>query len=102
MAKLLKADGAEQEVYPADGKKFTLSELRALCGGTVDIQMKPQWGRGARQVIVVNDNGKLCGLPVNARASELWRKWYPIARYPHNNDGILVGDVLVCGWNQIR
>jgi len=102
MAELIKADGTVEKVRPHDGKKFGLTELREMVGGTIDIQLKPAYGRGARQAIVVNDNGKLNGLPVNEVASKIWREWYPIEKYPYNNDGLIVGDVLVCGWQQIR
>lgn len=102
MARLIKADGTEKEVFPADGKKFGLTELREMIGGTIDIQLKPTRGHGAKQCMVVNDNGKLDDLPMNAAASKIWQEWYPIAEYPHNNDEMIVGDVLVCGWSQIQ
>lgn len=102
MARLIKADGTEKEVFPADGKKFGLAELREMIGGTIDIQLKPTRGRGAKQCMVVNDNGMLIGLELNEVASKIWSEWYPIGEYPHNNFGTIVGDVLVCGWSQIR
>lgn len=104
MAKLYLAEGKEMEISPNDGKKFTIKELQHLVGGTVDIQMKPRSGgkRGARQCMIVNDNGKLTGLPINAMASKIWQEWYPIDKYPLNNDQTIVGDVLVCGYNQVR
>ncbi len=105
MAKYLKADGTEQEILPVDGKKFTLNELRTLVGGTIDIQVNRGVGshrKGSKRCMVVNDNGKLDGSPVNEAASKIWREWYPIEIYPHNNDGTIVGDVLLCNVRQIR
>lgn len=91
-AEVLKADGSRIVVEPNNGKSFTLEELRSIVGGTIDIQKLPKTGGK----VVVNDNGELDGLPVNEAASALWRENYPIEEYPHNNDGTLVGDVLVC------
>lgn len=98
----MKVDGTETEVMPKDGKKFDLSELREMVGGTIDIQVEPTRGRGAKRAMVVNDNGVLIGLEINEAASKIWREWYPLAEYPHNNYGTIVGNVLLCGWNQIR
>lgn len=93
----------QEEVSPADGKRFTLTELREFVGGTIDIQRKPREKRGGPQmVMVVNDNGKLEGLPYNEAASKIWREWYPIEKYPINNDQTIVGTVLVCSANQVR
>lgn len=52
--------------------------------------------------MVVNDNGKLDGMPVNEEASKIWREWYPIEKYPHNNDEMIVGDVLMCSAKEMR
>lgn len=107
MAKLyrVREDGTEtaEDVSPADGKKFTLKELQGFVGGTIDIQYRPRTkGSGPVMGMVVNDNGKLIGLPKNEAASKIWREWYPIEKYPMNNDETIVGNVLVCSMNQVR
>jgi len=102
MAKLIKVDGTEKKVFPVNGKKFGLTELREMIGGTIQIQLKPTRGRGAKQCIVINDNGQLIGLEINKKASEIWREWYPNGECPYNDYKKLVGDVLLCGWNQIQ
>lgn len=90
-AQLLTTDGTVTDIAPANGKDFKLKELYALVGSPVDFARLPS-GR----VMVVNDNGKLTGLPVNLQASRVWQHEYPIEKYPHNNDQTIVGDVIVC------
>ena len=89
-ALLIQADGAEQTVKPKDGKKFSLKELQGYVGGLVQFVPLPD-GR----TLVCNDEGKLIGLPVNNVATDLWKKLYPIEKYPIGNDSLVVGDVLV-------
>ena len=91
-ALLLKTDGQQIEVKPANGTDFTLEELYQYCGSPVDIQRLPKTGG----IMVVNDEAKLTGLPINVEASKLWLKNYPLDEFPINNHGTIAGDVLVC------
>ncbi len=90
---------SESDVFPANGKSFTLEELRRFVGGTIDLQLlkstQNKW-------LILNDNGKLDGLPLNEIASEMWQKEYPIDKFPYNNDGAIVGDVLISPRRYIR
>ena len=85
---LLKTDGTEKVITPK--KRFTLKQLQTFVGGSIDIQSLPD-GRE----IVLNDEGKLIGLPINDLATKIWKEQYPIEKYPFNNDGLIVGDVLI-------
>lgn len=100
MAQWIKTDGSTQEVEPANGKAFTLEELQAFVQGTGqngwDSKTITMVTFPSGKILVANDNGKLIGLPYNREASLLWQEEFPIEDYPHNNDGILVGNVLVC------
>ncbi|MFA5168847.1 MAG: DUF3846 domain-containing protein [Candidatus Omnitrophota bacterium] len=87
---LITTDTKVKIVEPKDGKRFTLEELQGFVGGRVDIQTLPDFS-----VIYVNDDGKNIGLPKNAIATEIWKAAYPIEKYPHNNDQLIVGDVLI-------
>jgi len=74
MALILRTDGSEEEVSPASGKTFSLEELQTIVGeGTVEgrgyIEIVPC--KDKKHIIVLNEEGKLLGLPINARASEL-------------------------------
>lgn len=89
MAQFIKTDGVVEEIKP-ERDSFTLYELQKYVGGMVEIVGLPS----GRQ-LVVNEEGKLTGLPENEKATELWKAEYPIATYPHNNDELIVGDVLL-------
>lgn len=79
--KLIKADGTIVD-YPPAGKTYTLEEMQKAVGGYIEIVHA---GR-SQTLIVLNEEGKLQGLPVNNKATEL---------YGNPND-VVVGDVLVC------
>lgn len=72
MARLLGADGSETKVA-ANGKKFSLVELQAYVGGY--IQVLDHWvtvlGKRQRVRMIINEEGKLRGLPYNKVATEL-------------------------------
>jgi hypothetical protein len=85
VATLLRADGTEEEVLPENGGQFSTNELRFFVGGLPEVVYL-----GNDTVIVVNDEGHLIGLPLNRRASSLYRHT-PI-----------VGDVLFCSRSMIR
>ena len=83
MAQIIKTTGEIIETEPSNGTDFSLTELQAVVGGFIEVVHLPD-GR----LMVVNEEGKLNGLPVNPKASEL---------YPD----IIVGDVLVCEYYEI-
>src|SRR5712692_148041 len=74
MATIYRPDGTNQEVQPANGRSFTLDELQLIVGEGTDegrgyIEIVPCKDR--KHILVLNEEGKLLGLPINARASEL-------------------------------
>ena len=86
MAKWIKADGNVVDVSPKNaGKCFTLEELKSFVGGWIEcihVSLK--------QVMVINEEGKLMNLPYNAVAAEAFR----MAFQP--TDDFIVGDALLC------
>ena len=82
-------------IFPKKKSGFTLEEWYELIGGSpVDMVPLP----GGRE-LVVHDEGKLMGLAKNERATKIWKHVYPIEFYPHNNDELIVGNVLIGGRN---
>ena len=77
--KLLKPDGSVED-YPPAGKTYTLEELQKAVGGYIEI-VHPGDGR---YLMVVNEEGKLHGLPPNPRATALYERDH------------IVGNALVC------
>ena len=84
MAEHIKADGARAQVQPQDGRTFSLQELQAAVGGYIEIV-----GLADGRYMVLNEEGKLQHLEVNAEATRL-------ARSRIGADDYIVGDVLVC------
>lgn len=81
MATLIKTDGSEAEIQPANGKSFTLEEMQKCVGGNIELAHT----RDGR-MMWINEEGKLNDLPPNEKATQL---------YVHNDHDIIVGDVLV-------
>lgn len=90
MAKLILPDGSETPVTPANHRKFTLEELQTLVGGPIEILdrwvTQPQSNGIKRRVrLVMHEEGKLEGLAVNPRATQLSGLW---------PDDVIVGPVV--------
>lgn len=84
MAKIIKSDGTEIIVNPSNGSDFDLSELQEIVGGYIEpIHLNE------KEFMIVNEEGFLKRLPFNEKASKLI-------------GNIIVGDVLVCGVEQIK
>ena len=90
-ATLILTDGTSQEVVPANGKTFTLAELQAFVGGYIEIHHMP----AARQVIVINEDGRAEHLPTNDKAT--------IAAYHlHTCQRGVLGNALICDSDLIK
>ena len=80
---IIHVDGAQEEYSAADGKHYTLDELKkAIGGGYIEI-VKTRDGR----IMVLDEEGKLKGFPINRVATAL---------YLYGAQDPIVGDVLVC------
>lgn len=82
-ALLIKATGDVQVVDPENGTDFTLEELQGFVGGNIEIVRVPD---DSDRIIILNEEGKLDGLPINMKATDLYQNPYDV----------IVGDVLVC------
>jgi hypothetical protein len=81
--KIIKTDGSAVD-YPPKGEHYTLQELKdAIGGGYIEI-VHP--GGDARYLMVLDEEGKIKGFPLNRQATRLY------AQPPD----YIVGDVLVC------
>lgn len=67
-------------------KKPTLRQLQTLVGGLIEIVTLPD-----RSSLIFNEEGLIHELPVNNMATEIWRKAFPLSKYPHNNLAYTVG-----------
>lgn len=86
MALHIKSDGTSASVSPGNGTTWSLSELQGFVGGYIELVGLPA---SRSQIMVVNEEGLLCGLPMNHAASaEAMRP--------------IVGDVLICDTKEIE
>ena len=88
MATILRVDGDSEEVQPRNGIDFSLEELQKIVGGYIEIVKVSN-----RQIMVVDNEGKLKGKPVNLMASFL---------YGNPDDDAIVGDALVCESGEVK
>lgn len=65
---LYRTTGVIETVQPHSAKSFTLDELQGFVGG--NIELIPGTGRAHHPSAYCNEEGRLDGLPVNAKASE--------------------------------
>ena len=88
MAKYIKTDGILYEIHlvePANGKHFSLRELQEFVGGYIEIV----FNLPDDMIMVVNEEGRLKELPINAAATILAGQ-------------TIVGNVLYCKANQVH
>lgn len=88
MAVIYKSNGEVIETSPKNKKYFSLKELKEIVGGYIEIVNLGD------DYMVVNEEGKLIGLPFNLNATIVYQISTKIGEH-------IVGDVLVCPKNQI-
>ena len=90
MAKIIKTDGTCLPVQPSNGTDFSLKEMQAIVGGYIELVELND-----TNTIVLNEEGKLNGLPLNIEATRVFRSYYP------GSNDFIVGNVLICKTEQI-
>lgn len=94
---LYRTDGTKEDITPHNNGKLSYETLTAAVGGMVEMVPLP-----SGNIMIINEEGKLIGLPENAQAIEIWKKEYPIEQYPHNNDELVVGNAIICPAYYVR
>lgn len=90
MAKILFTNGAEVIVSPKNGTDFSLAEMQAVVGGYIEVVFLDNG-----EIMVVNEEGKLNGLPYNVAATDYMKA---NSRY----DDFIVGNALVCKRSEVK
>ena len=116
MGRIYYADGRQEERAPANGQDYSLEEMQAIVGGYIETVPCKQPG----MMMVVNEEGKLLGLPRNDKATALAAlptsadlaalrlMWGDdvilIGDHPLDSEAedYIAGDVLVCENKQVR
>lgn len=93
MATIIKTDGTCIGVQPKNGTDFQLEELQAFVGGYIEIVHSVY----DQTIMVINEEGKINGLPENETATGEARRKGMIHWYDH-----IVGDVLYCKSKEIK
>ncbi len=91
MSTHLKADGQMIPVAPNNGKAFDLDELQQMVGGYIEVIGLPD-GKS----LVINEEGKLTGLPMNVNATRVFE-----AVFGAGSD-VIVGDAVLVEKGQIE
>lgn len=83
-------NGEKKEIFPDKGKEvFSLEQLQTLVEGRIEIvDLQDEEGNGPE--LIINEEGKLEGLPVNIEATMLYEK-----KYGRSNSDIIVGNVVL-------
>ena len=77
-------------LFIEDEKKTpTLKEAQAFVGGMVECVT---WPNG--DLLIVNEEGKLMGLPLNPEATLLWRMTFTKDKYVTGYDDFVVGPAI--------
>lgn len=87
-ARTITSDGVETPVSPKNGTDFSLEELQGFVGGPIEIVPVP----GTNDIIVLHEEGKLEGQPMNEKATRLYANPYDC----------IVGNVLVCPSSMVK
>jgi hypothetical protein len=81
MAKLLRADGSEENLQPPNGVHWNVNELQILVGGYVEV-VNTHDGR----YLVLDEEGKLKRKPLNIAATRM---------YQYGRRDVIAGDVVL-------
>lgn len=88
-ATIISTDGTYNDVEPKNKTDFQLEELQKIVGGYIEIVQLSN-----SQCMVVNEEGKVAGLPYNHLAT--------LAAYMSGVKDVIVGNVLVCDIRMIK
>ena len=91
MDRIIKVNGEVIETRPANGKDYTLEEMQGIVGGYIEML----WSADGKEVMVLNEEGKLDGLDCNDKATEWFEENYGDYDY-------VVGDVLICDQSHVK
>lgn len=79
-----------ESVIPKNGTDFGLEELQKIVGGLIEIVQLDE-----DRIMVINEEGKLLGLPINEFATEVYRVY-------NNTMDVIVGEALICMKTQVK
>ena len=84
---IITSDSRSNAVLPENGTDFSLGELNKIVGGHIEVVWIDD-----DHIMVLNEEGKLNGLPFNMAATLLY----------NNPNDYIVGDVLFCHKSMVK
>lgn len=91
MAKLIKTNGEEIEISPENRTDFSLKELYNYVDGYIEVVNL----RSENNIMIVNEEGAINGMPVNHKASMIYSKEF-------NTNQRIYGDVVICKYDMVK
>lgn len=91
MAKLIKTNGEEIEISPENGTDFSLKELYNYVDGYIEVVNL----RSENNIMIVNEEGAINGMPVNHKASMIYSKEFSVNQR-------IYGDVVICKYDMVK
>jgi len=89
---IIKSDGTEIESVPANGTDYSLKELQEIVEGYIEVvRLKHE----LYDMMIINEEGKLNRLPVNLKATRIFKSTQQTFDY-------IVGNVLLCKSKHIK
>lgn len=92
MAKLIKTDSTEEDVFPTNNKTFSLKELQKLVDGPIEIVYPSRSVKYNNKLLVINELGKLRYLEHNDKATRIYNNPYDY----------ICGNALLCDNSEIK
>ena len=89
LSTIIKTDGTRLNVEPKNKTDFQLEELQKIVEGYIEILPL-----SSTQIMVVNEEGKLNGMPYNHLAT--------LTAYMAGIKDVIMGNVLVCDSKMVR
>lgn len=87
---IIKADGSITPYEPKNGTDYQLEEMQEIVGGWIEILYMDN-----DHIMVVNEEGKSHGLPINSKAT------YLVQNHSRYYD-VIVGNVLLCERDKVK
>ena len=83
-------DSSEFKIIENKKDEPQYKEVSKFVGGMVEAVQFPNG-----DLLLLNEEGKLMGLPVNEKASELWSKTFTKDKYAFGHDDFVVGPAIL-------
>lgn len=89
--RILTTDNETIPTTPVNGTDYQLDELHSIVNGHIDVLVS----QDGKEMMVLNEEGKVLGLPINKEATRWYVKNFGATDY-------IVGNVLICKRTHVK